>query len=506
MNDIRATLLEYIEKEIFPKYERNDYGHGIKHIDYVINRSLNFAKKIENINYEMVYVIAAYHDIGHWIDPKNHEKISSEILLNDDKLKEFFTEEEIKIMSEAVYDHRASLGGEPRSIYGKIVASADKNTLLEQPLLRTYTYRIVHYPEATLKEVVEDSRQHLIEKFGKKGYASDKMYFEDLDYNKFLQDIDEITSDVDKFREKYFQVNGINDVEKNMLFIFDEIKKSNTNLSLDKLLYCVYIKLNTDKPFYEIKNRILELKGINEYEYYVKNVDKDLIKYVENNIFPKYKLNDKAHGIVHIMEVIRRCFALNSTYGLNLDDNMLYAMAACHDINKYVDSDIHEKLAAKAFREDTGMKKFFNDESIEIISEAIEDHRSSKEDEPRSIYGKLISSADRNTTVEMVFIRSFFVALGNGKNSNRDTVVEDYLEYTWKRLSKRYSEKSPENMFFEDDIYRLFLQDMRNLLHQPEMFKNYYCEVNNINDRTKLVKEYDNEEKGVTYKYIKNYN
>lgn len=123
---------------------------------------------MDNINNDMVYVVAAYHDIGHYIDAKNHEKVSSEILLADTNLKQFFTDEEIKIMAEAVHDHRASMEGEPRSIYGKIVSSADRNTLVDNILKRTYAYRLKHNPDYTLEQIIEESRQHIIDKFGKK--------------------------------------------------------------------------------------------------------------------------------------------------------------------------------------------------------------------------------------------------------------------------------------------------------------------------------------------------
>ena len=134
---INKKLQDYIENNIFPSYKKNDLGHNLDHVKYVIERSLKFASKVTNINYDMVYTIAAYHDIGHYIDAKNHEKISAEMLLADKNLRTFFSEDEIKIMSEAVYDHRASLEGEPRSIYGKIVSSADRNTLVDVPLKRT---------------------------------------------------------------------------------------------------------------------------------------------------------------------------------------------------------------------------------------------------------------------------------------------------------------------------------------------------------------------------------
>ncbi len=204
---INQILQKHIEENIFPVYKNNDLGHNLEHIKYVIDRSLKFANEIEEINYDMVYTIAAYHDIGHYIDSKNHEKISAEMLINDKYLRNFFNEEEIKTMANAIHDHRASLKGEPRSIYGKIVSSADRNTLIDVILKRTYAYRIEHNPHCTLDEIIEESRQHIINKFGKKGYASEKMYFEDLDYKKFLEDISSFVENKEKFRKRFMKVN-----------------------------------------------------------------------------------------------------------------------------------------------------------------------------------------------------------------------------------------------------------------------------------------------------------
>ena len=69
---INSDLISYVEKEIFPIYETFDKGHNLDHIKYVIDRSFKFASRVPDINYDMVYVIAAYHDIGHFIDAKNH--------------------------------------------------------------------------------------------------------------------------------------------------------------------------------------------------------------------------------------------------------------------------------------------------------------------------------------------------------------------------------------------------------------------------------------------------
>ena len=206
---INQELRQYIEGKIFPSYEKNDSGHNLEHIKYVIERSLKFAKEVGDINYDMVYTVAAYHDIGHYIDAKNHEKVSAEMLKNDKNLEKFFSEEQIRIMSEAVCDHRASSKSEPRSIYGKIVSSADRNTSVDAFLERTYAYTLKHNPDDMIEEIIEKSRMHSVDKFGKEGYAAQKMYFEDLDYKKFLEEIAALGNDKAEFRKRYCEVNQI---------------------------------------------------------------------------------------------------------------------------------------------------------------------------------------------------------------------------------------------------------------------------------------------------------
>ena len=204
-NDLR----KYIRECIFPCYERNDEGHNLNHIKYVIERSLKFAHTIPNIDYNMVYTIASYHDVGHFIDAKNHEKVSAKILLDDINLKNFFNEEQINIMADAVYDHRASMEGEPRTIYGKIVSSADRNTSIIALMKRTYAYRLNHNPEYTLDEIIEESRKHILDKFWNNGYAIKKMYFKDDDYDKMIKEINILANDKDLFKQKFIEINEI---------------------------------------------------------------------------------------------------------------------------------------------------------------------------------------------------------------------------------------------------------------------------------------------------------
>ena len=210
---LNKELLKYLEDNISIENNKNDSGHNMDHINYVLRRSLLFAKQVKDINLNMVYTIAYYHDIAHHLDAKNHEVLSAEILRNDQELLKWFTKEEINFMAEAVEDHRASSDTEPRTVYGKIVSSADRNTTLDEPFKRTYAYRLKHSPDISLEDLIKESQSHLQNKFGKEGYANNKIYFNDPEYTKYLKDLNKIIYDDELFKKEYIRINNINEKE-----------------------------------------------------------------------------------------------------------------------------------------------------------------------------------------------------------------------------------------------------------------------------------------------------
>lgn len=201
----RKELKEYIESTILPMYDGLDKGHGIEHIRYVIRRSINFAKQV-NADEELAYVIAVYHDIGNLVDRKHHEIMSGKIVREDAKLQQFFGCDTIELIAQAVEDHRASAGRIPRSIYGKIVSSADRNVDFNAAIERAYEFRHKMIPEIGLEAAMEDARIHLLSKYGPDGYASKAIYFDDLEYNAMLVDAFAVLSDSETFRHRYIEV------------------------------------------------------------------------------------------------------------------------------------------------------------------------------------------------------------------------------------------------------------------------------------------------------------
>ena len=147
----------------------------------------------------MVYTIASYHDIGHHIDSKNHEIISADIMSKDKNLSRFFTKNELVTIKEAIEDHRASAKDDPRSIYGRIVSSADRNNKVEDCLRRTYTYGKKLDPNATDEELFLRAYDVLSKKFGEDGYA--KFYFKDRIYEEFLKELRELLKNKENYIE-----------------------------------------------------------------------------------------------------------------------------------------------------------------------------------------------------------------------------------------------------------------------------------------------------------------
>ncbi len=120
---VDESLKNYIETSIFPLYDDLDVAHQRDHVEMVIKLSLSIAENL-NVNMDMVYATAAYHDTGLVKENKNHNITSGNIVREDMWLRDWFTEQQIETIAQAVEDHYMASGNEPRNIYGKIIAKA----------------------------------------------------------------------------------------------------------------------------------------------------------------------------------------------------------------------------------------------------------------------------------------------------------------------------------------------------------------------------------------------
>ena len=168
-NTASLDLVEFVETQILPQYANFDRAHNLEHVTRVIRRSLELAQRT-GADIDMVYAIAAYHDIGMSGPRAIHHITGGKILSNDARLKRWFSAEQIKIMKEAIEDHRASAAHAPRSLYGKIIAEADRDIVPEVVFQRTVQYGMANYPELDREHQWLRFREHMNEKYSQHGY------------------------------------------------------------------------------------------------------------------------------------------------------------------------------------------------------------------------------------------------------------------------------------------------------------------------------------------------
>lgn len=166
---VNLEIMQFVESEILPRYNTFDRAHNIGHATRVIKSAMELARQV-GADEDMAYVIAAYHDLGLEGPRAIHHITSGKILLSDARLKKWFTADQLKIMKEAVEDHRASASHAPRSIYGRIVAEADRELFPETVIRRTIEYGLDHYPDKDKEEHFKRTLEHLEEKYSQKGY------------------------------------------------------------------------------------------------------------------------------------------------------------------------------------------------------------------------------------------------------------------------------------------------------------------------------------------------
>ncbi len=205
-SNVSLDLMEFVEKNILPRYAAFDKAHNLTHINRVISRSLELASKI-GADADMAYAIAAYHDLGLEGPRAVHHLTSGKILAADQRLQKWFTNEQLKIMKEAVEDHRASTSHTPRSLYGKIVAEADRDLEPSIVFRRTIEYGIDHYPEKNKEEQWQRFLSHMENKYSSHGYI--RLWLPNSPNEQNLKRIRELISNPHLLREEFDRIYAL---------------------------------------------------------------------------------------------------------------------------------------------------------------------------------------------------------------------------------------------------------------------------------------------------------
>lgn len=222
-----SGLVAYISDNILPRYRSYDKAHGLDHISAVISRSMDICEALRNGSMsmedadghfpddtripdpDMVYTIAAYHDLGISEGRENHHLSSGKMLAEDMHLRKWFNEEQIKEMKEAVEDHRASNSRPPRSLYGRIVSEADRLIDPDTVISRCILYGLDNHPDMDGEALFQRCFRHIKDKYGDGGYL--KLQFKDSVNGAALEYLRSLVRNQDAMREEYsrFEVHPL---------------------------------------------------------------------------------------------------------------------------------------------------------------------------------------------------------------------------------------------------------------------------------------------------------
>ena len=182
---INPEIKKYIYEEVVPRYREFDDAHKEDHALTVIAQAMHLLEGRDEwvsshectdsfwltaVDENMLLAAAACHDLGLVNGRDNHHMDSGAIIRNDSRLAQWFTSEQIETIAQAAEDHRASGKGAPRSIYGMIVAEADRVIDGETIIRRTIQFGFKHYPDLDREGHIARAIAHLREKYGRGGY------------------------------------------------------------------------------------------------------------------------------------------------------------------------------------------------------------------------------------------------------------------------------------------------------------------------------------------------
>lgn len=164
------------------------------------------------------------------------------------------------------------------------------------------------------------------------------------------------------------------------------------------------------------------------------NQFEQLKNYIEENIIPQYNNFDTAHNIEHVKRVIDNSLEIAKDYDVNI--MMVYTIASYHDLGISVDRKTHHIISANILLEDKKLLEWFDKQQIHIMAQAVKDHRASSTTRPETIYGLIVSEADRDLDCDVVVKRT----IDYGKSNYPDYSKEEHFFRMKEHIIEKYGE------------------------------------------------------------------
>ena len=203
----------------------------------------------------------------------------------------------------------------------------------------------------------------------------------------------------------------------------------------------------------------------------MEQVSLDLMEFVERNILKRYNAFDAAHNINHAQRVIRGSIKLAQRMGADI--NMAYVVAAYHDLGLEVERATHHIESGKILKADRRLDKWFSAQQIEIMRQAVEDHRASASRAPRNIYGKIVAEADRDLDPMSVIRRTIQFGLAHYPEKTKEEHWDRFVEH----LQQKYSSAGYIKLWIAGSDNEQNLRELRRIINDRQQLRQIFEQI-----------------------------
>lgn len=201
------------------------------------------------------------------------------------------------------------------------------------------------------------------------------------------------------------------------------------------------------------------------------NVSLDIMEFVERNILKRYNAFDAAHNMTHVNRVIKASVQLARKMGADI--NMAYVVAAYHDLGLEVERATHHIESGKILKADRRLDKWFSAQQIEIMRQAVEDHRASASRAPRNIYGKIVAEADRDLEPMSVIHRTIQFGLAHYPEKTKEEHWDRFVEH----LQQKYSSAGYIKLWIAGSDNEQNLRELRRIINDRQQLRQIFEQI-----------------------------
>lgn len=216
-------------------------------------------------------------------------------------------------------------------------------------------------------------------------------------------------------------------------------------------------------------------------------VQSSLQEYVSREVLPRYDSFDCAHRRDHALRVIARSMTLYRHLRerlapptapiATLMPELVYAAAAMHDLGLVEGRDEHHLASGRIVRNCRELRCWFDENQVEIIAQAVEDHRASASMPPRSVVGRIVAEADRDVEPERIVRRTVDYSLSHYPTLDR----EGHWRRTLGHLNEKYAAGGYIKLWLADSPNAAPLAELRALIADEPRLRQLFDSIINNN-------------------------